>query len=206
MRQRCCLLREAVVSYVLCTYHLILWHNEVASCNEHPHTVVHVQQVKTLEWRNAATRRTLLKANSLFHARRHYSVYISFFSKFLFVYFCLPCFVWKVVLMDNIKNELHDVCIPLPGMVSVSTDVWPLTWLDRLIHFLGAAWKFYCGLWLVWSAVLCSTMVHIHALYTEVVTPAAVTRGMGGPTGTTRLVGGLVKIACRCCFGGPLLI
>lgn len=52
-----------------------------------------------------------------------------------------------------------------------------------------------------------STMVHIHALYTEVATSDAVTRGTrGGPAGMARLVGGLVEIACRCCFGGPLLI
>ena len=65
-------------------------------------------------------------------------------------------------------------------MVLVSINVWPLTWLDRLTHFLGAAWKFYGGLWHVWSAVLFSTTVHIHDVYTGVVTPDA---GMGGNRG-----------------------
>ncbi len=76
-------------------------------------------------------------------------------------------FFWKVTLIDNIKNELHNVCILLPVMVSVSTNVWPLTWLDRLIHFLGAAWKFYLDLWPVGSAILLSAMVSIYALYTR---------------------------------------
>lgn len=83
------------------------------------------------------------------------------FPKFLFVYFVFLCNFGKVILMSNIQNDPYDVCIPLPLTVHVSTNVWPLTWLDRLIHFPGAAWKFYPDLWLVWSAVLLSAMVRV---------------------------------------------
>lgn len=97
------------------------------------------------------------------------------FPKSLFVYFCLICFFAKVILMGNIKNELHHACIPFPRMVS--TDVWPLPWLDRLICFLGAAWK-YPDLWLVWCAGLLSTMVSM--LWTRRSRPPdAATRGPG---------------------------
>lgn len=81
-------------------------------------------------------------------------------SSCLFTLFFL-CNFGKVILMSNIQNDPYDVCIPLPLTVHVSTNVWPLTWLDRLIHFPGAAWKFYPDLWLVWSAVLLSAMVRV---------------------------------------------
>lgn len=104
------------------------------------------------------------------HDRRDHLSYVCFFSQhFCLFTFCPDSFrtsyAW-IILKINFRN----VCIPLPPMVSVSTDVWPLTWSDRLTHFLGAAWEFYHGLWLVWSVVLFSTMVLIHALHTEVVT------------------------------------
>lgn len=79
--------------------------------------------------------------------------------------------------MEIIKNYLHNVCLPFPVLVSVSTDVWPLIWLDRLIHFPGAAWKFHLDLRPAWSAVLLSAMVCDRGLYTKVVTPGAVMRG-----------------------------
>lgn len=123
-----------------------------------------------------------------------------------FCLFLLFFFVGKVILMDNIKNELYNVCIPLPFLLSVSTNVWPLTWLDRLIYFLGAAWKFYLDLWLVWSAVLLSTTVRIHALYTEVLTSAAATRENQGARLARWLgkAGGRVSQDCmQMLFRGP---
>lgn len=83
------------------------------------------------------------------------------FPKFLFVYFVFLCIFGKVILMSNIQNDPYNVCIPLPLTVHVSTNVWALTWLDRLIHFPGAAWKFNPDLWPVWSAVLLSAMVRV---------------------------------------------
>lgn len=43
------------------------------------------------------------------------------FLKSLFV--CLICVFVKVILMDDIKNELHHVCIPFPRRAS--TSAWP---------------------------------------------------------------------------------
>lgn len=121
-----------------------------------------------------------------------------------FILLLLPSLFPKVISVDKTPKKMSHCRF-------FHRCAWPLTWFERLTHFLGALWKFHLGLWHVHGSLVLYSCQSPCSCFVEggCDPPDAVTWGggrTGRPAGVAGLVGGLVAIACRCCFGGPLLI